>query len=177
MLIIVAMFMSLIDLSQTHSLCLNDNECPYYCGINRKCQTPIPRGHKCSGYEHHARECDISSWCDPDKDSTCQLLKSIEEKCNYDYSCIDNYCDPKTKTCQYRRFINDYCQTNRSCHSNYCEAETETCQSTEELSFLSRFGTVLFLLITSYIIFKKIPKIDVATQTNDAQHAPETELN
>jgi len=159
----------LINLSQTYASCLNDNECSYYCGNNGQCQKPIPRGEKCSGYSHHIRECDLASWCDSDNNFTCQLLKNIENKCEYDYSCIDNYCDSEIKTCQYRQFIDDHCQT-----------ETKTCQSTQKSSSSLSFATLILLLIVYCVVSKKKePQIDVATQTDDAQHTHENlnELN
>jgi hypothetical protein len=180
MLIIITIFILLINSSQTYGSCSNDNECPYYCGNNGKCQKPISRGHKCSGYTHHSQECDIASWCDPGINSTCQLLKSIEEKCEYDYSCIDHYCDFETKTCQYRQFINDQCQRNQSCHSSYCDTETKTCQQTEELPSSSSFRILIFIAAAYYIFSKKkTSQIDVSTQTDDVQQAPEdlVELN
>ncbi len=169
MLIIIPIFILLINSSGTYGLCSNDNECPYYCGTDGRCQKPILRGQTCSGYFHHIQECDIASWCDPDKNLTCQLLQNVGEKCQYDYSCVDHYCDSATKTCQYRQFIGDQCQTNRSCHSNYCETETTTCQTIEESSSPSVFRILLIMFIACCIVFgKKTPQNDVATQTDDA---------
>jgi hypothetical protein len=174
MLIIVAILIVFINSSETYGLCSNDNECPYYCGNNGKCQKPITQGEKCSGYDHRSRECDIASWCDSDKNFTCQFLKNFDENCEYDYSCIDNYCDSETKTCQFRLFINDQCQTNRSCHSNYCQTETKTCQSAEESSSSSSFRILITILIAYYLVSrKKTPGIDVGTQTQDVQHTLE----
>ncbi|CAM4940752.1 unnamed protein product [Rotaria socialis] len=180
MLFIVVSLILLINPSQTQDTCSNDNQCPYYCDGDGKCQKPVPRGHHCSGYTRHTRECDIAAWCDPDQNLTCRLLKNIEEKCKYDYSCIDNYCDLETNTCQYRKFIDEQCHTNRSCHSYYCETDKKTCQSMEEQSLLPKFISLVLICFILHIFDKnKTVKIDVTTQTNDVQHAPEdfTQLN
>jgi hypothetical protein len=79
--------------------CVNDDACDYYCE-NNMCQSQTSLWAKCSSYYIHPRQCGTVSYCDPNSNNTCQLKKNYGQRCTYSYTCLSDYCNPRTSVCE-----------------------------------------------------------------------------